>query len=135
PSERARIRTETVKARQQLNEQMARLPQEMAQAKRETEKFRNGEFRREMESARTDMQQAIAEIDGDASDLRANGVDPEKLKAEIRRSMSTMENMDIDKVVREALASIDPDKIRAEVMNAAKSLDDINLKLDQLDRR
>lgn len=135
PSERARIRTETVKARQQLNEQMARLPQEMAQARRETEKFRNGEFKREMESARKDMQQAIAEIDGDASDLRATGVDPEKLKAEIRRSMSVMENMDIDKVVREALASIDPEKIRAGVMNAAKSLDDINLKLDQLDRR
>ncbi|MBA3670237.1 MAG: hypothetical protein H0W71_09305 [Sphingomonas sp.] len=135
PSERARIRTETAKARRQLNEQIARLPQEMAQAKRETDKFRNGEFRREMESARQDMRNAIAEIDGEAADLRANGVDPEKLKVEIRRSMSSLENMNIDKVVRDALASVDPEKIRADVMSAAKSLDEIDIKLDQFDRR
>ena len=135
PAERARIREETARARQQLNEQMAKLPQELAQAHRESEKFRTGEYKRETASAREDMRRAIAEIDNDAADLRASGQNPDQLKADIRQAMRTIEQTDVDRIVRDSLASVNPDKIRDEVTNAAKSLDDIDAKLDQLDAR
>lgn len=135
PQERSRIRVETTKARRQLNEQLVRLPQEMAQAQRELDKFKNGDFQRDMAAARIDMVEAIAEIDSEAADLRANGQNPEKLKADIRRSMSEMEPVNVEKMVRESLASVDPEKIRADVINASKSLDEIEAKLNQLDRR
>jgi len=135
PAERAEIRTRTDEARRQIKEQLARLPEELAQARHESERFRNGEFQREMAEAREGMKQAMASIEQQAAILRATGQDPEKLKADIRRSLSEVEKMDIDKIVRESLASVDPDKIRRSVESAAQSLDEIDAKLDRLDDR
>ena len=58
----------------------------------------------------------------------------EELKADLQESLAEIERMDIDKIVREALASVDMAKIRAELDGAGKSLDDIDERLDQLDR-
>ena len=134
-AERAEIRARTDQARRDIDRQLARLPEELAKVRRESARFSNGEFQREMAEAREDMQRALASIDQQAAILRATGQDPEKLKADIRRSLSEVEHMDIDKIVRESLASLDPEKIRREVEDAAKSIDDIQAKLDQLDRR
>jgi beta-lactamase regulating signal transducer with metallopeptidase domain len=135
PAERAEIRARTDEARRDIEKHLARLPEELAQARRDTERFRNGDFQREMAEAREGMQKALADIDQQAAVLRATGQDPERIKAEIRASLSEVEKMDIDKIVRESLASVDPDKIRREVESAARSLDEIQAKLDQLDRR
>lgn len=134
PSERAQIRRETARARQELDRETARLPEQMAQARREVEKFRNGEFQREMANARVEIRQALAEIDGNSAAIRAAGKDPEALKAQVRASLREVENMDIDKLVRESLASIDPDKIAAQLAEAKASLARIESRLDQLER-
>ncbi len=133
-SERAAIRAETAKAQQQLDREMARLPEQMANARREMEKFRNGEFQREMAKARVEIRQALAEIDSNAAAIRAAGQNPEALKAQVRDSLREVETMDIDKTVRESLASINPDKIAASLREAQASLAQIDAKLDQLDR-
>ena len=73
------------------------------------------------------------EIDRDARDLKSHGVDVDELKADLEESLAEIEKMDIDKIVREALASVDMEKIRAEMDGAGKSLDDIGDRLDQLD--
>lgn len=135
PSERARIRADTAKARAELDRETARLPEQMAQARREVEKFRNGEFKREMAKARVEIRQALAEIDGNAAVIRSAGQDPEKLKEQVRASLAEVEKMDIDKMVRESLASIDPDRMNAQLAEAKASLARIEARLDQLDRK
>jgi bla regulator protein blaR1 len=133
PQERARIRSDIAKARQDIKRQMDRLPHELAKAQREMAKFHNGEFQREMAEAREEIRRAMSEVDAERDQLRKAGVDPEKLKAEIQRSLAEVEKMDIDKIVREAMASVDMEKIRAEIEDAGESLDDIDERLDQLD--
>lgn len=133
-AERAEIRAETAKARQELDRQTARLPDEMAQARREAERFSNGEFRRQMAEAGLKMRQALAEIDAQAAVIRATGQNPENLKAEIRASLREVETMDIDKVVREAMEAVNPDKIATELREAQASLSRVQSRLDQLDR-
>jgi beta-lactamase regulating signal transducer with metallopeptidase domain len=135
PAERAHIRAETAKARVDVQRTLDQLPAELANAERETQKFRNGEFRREIEQARVQVREALAEVDRNAAVMRAAGEDVDKVKADIRRSLAEVENMDIDKVIRQSLASIDTRKIEAEVRGSMKSLDDIDAKLDALDRR
>lgn len=135
PPERAEIRRETAKAKQQLDRETARLPEQMAQARREVKKFRNGEFQREMANARVEIRQALAEIDSNAAAIRAAGQNPEALKAQVRDSLREVENMDIDKMVRESLASIDPDKIAAQLAEAKASLARVESRLGQLDRK
>ncbi|MEO7564663.1 MAG: M56 family metallopeptidase [Sphingomicrobium sp.] len=135
PAERSEIRIETAKARREINQQLVNLPKELEGARKEAEKFKNGEYKREMANARVEIKQALAELDAQSAIIRASGQDPEKLKAEVRGALREIETMDIDKVVRESLAAIDPDAIRAQVMSAAKSLDDVDAKLDRLDRR
>ena len=43
--------------------------------------------------------------------------------------------MDIDKITREAMASVNPDKIKAELDQARASLTAVKARLDQLDRQ
>jgi hypothetical protein len=134
PQERARIRADIAKARQDIKREMDRLPHELAKAQREMARFRNGEFQREMAEAREEIRRSMQDVDREMRALKAAGVDPEELKAELAESLAEIEKMDIDKIVREALASVDMAKIRAEIEGAGKSLDDIDDRLDRLDR-
>ena len=135
PQERARIRADIAKARADLHRELARIPSEMAKAQQEMAKFRNGEFQREMARAREDMRRALDEVDRSTRHLKASGVDAEQIKADIRRSLAEVEKIDVDRIVREAMASVDMDKIRADMATAGKSLDDIDARLDQHDDR
>lgn len=133
-AERAQIRRETAKARSELDRQVARLPQELANAQKEADRFRSGDFKREMVDARASMRQALAELDAQAAVIRASGQDPEKLKADVRASLREVEAMDIDKMVREALASVNPNKMAADLREAQASLARVEARLDGLDR-
>lgn len=135
PAERDRIRRETAKARAQLNEQLRRLPEELAQAQREADRFRSGEFQREMAEAKVNMRNALDDIQRHSAVIRAAGKDPDEMQAEVRRSLAEIERMDIAKVVRESLAAVNPDKIRGDVENASRSLAEVEAKLNQLDGR
>ena len=134
-AERAEIRARTSEARRDLDRQLAQLPQQLEQVRRQSERFSNGEFQRQMAEARANMTHALADLDQHAAVLRATGQDPERMKADIRRSLDEVQRTDIDKTVRESLASLDPDRIRRDVEGAAKSLGEIEAKLNQLDAR
>jgi hypothetical protein len=135
PAERAKIRADLAKARQDIKRELDRLPQELAKAQREMEHFRSGEFQREMAEAREEIRRAMREVDSQRDHLRKAGVDPESLKADIQRSLAEVEKMDIDKIVREALASVDMNKIRAEMDGAERSLEEVERKLESTEPR
>ena len=135
PAERARIRADTDKARKQLRKEMATMPERMADARREMEKFRNGDFAREMAQSKEGMRQALAAIDSEAGLLRATGQDPEKMRGDLLKSIREIEAMDIAKISREAIAAVDSAQIETSLREAQRSLDDIETKLNRLDGR
>ena len=133
--ELAEIRTATVKARTDLNRQIANLPEELAQVRKEAERFRSGEFKRQIIEARAGAERSLSEIELQSARLRAAGQDPQKMKADISKSLRELRAMDIDQMTRESLVSLDENKIRNDVMNAAKSLDEVERKLDMYQGR
>jgi hypothetical protein len=133
PQERARIRADIARARHDIKRELDRLPHELAKAQAEMARFRNGEFQRDMAKAREELRRGMHEIDRNAAQLRSHGVDIEEMKADLQESLAEIEKMDIDKIVREAMASVDMAKIRAEIEGADESLDDIDDRLDQLE--
>ena len=134
PAQRAQIRAEIAKAKNELRESHADVDRDMASAREEMAKFRNGDFKREMAEARVEMANAMREIDANAADIRRSGQNPEKLKADIRASLRDVENMDIDKIVREALASVDEDTIRASLREAEEALAEAERNLNRVER-
>ena len=135
PQERARVRAATAQARKAINEQIANLPKQLAEVERTREMFRSGDFQRQMIDARQSMQRALAEMDAQAKLLRATGQDPEKLKRDLQKSLDEMQRTDIDKMTRETMESLDPEKMRAQILGAAKSLDEVEARLNQLEQR
>lgn len=133
PSERAQIRRETAAAKQELDKEIADLPRRLAEARREIESGRE-EHRRGIAEARIEIARALAEVDANAAHIRAAGQDPAQIKEQVRASLRRVEQMDIDKVVREAMASVDPERINAEMRKAQASLERVQSRLDQLDR-
>ena len=106
-------------------------------ARRDTETaLRDSETaRRDSEAARREVGEAMREIDQNAAEIRKAGQDPEALKATIRASLNAVAAMDIDKITREAMASVNPDKIKADLEQAEASLARATARLDQLDRQ
>ena len=133
PPERVQIRRETAKAKQELDKQMADLPRELADARREIENSR-AEHRLGMADARIDIARALAEVDSNAAHIRAAGQDPEQIKEQVRASLRQVEQMDIDKMVRDAMKAVDPERMNAALRTAQASLARIEARLDQLDR-
>jgi hypothetical protein len=74
-------------------------------------------------------------VDSQADELRAEGEDPEKRKAEILRDLREAEAVDIDREIREAIESADPDRIVAELRAEEQQMSRMLARLDQLDRR
>ena len=113
------------------------LRRDQATARRDTETaLRDSETaRRDSEAARREVGEAMREIDQNAAEIRKAGQDPEALKATIRASLNAVAAMDIDKITREAMASVNPDKIKAELDQAKASLTAVKARLDQLDRQ
>lgn len=132
--ERDQVRSEVDKARSQLSRDRTHLDRDMASARDEMAKFRNGDFQREMANARVEMANAMRELDANAADIRRAGQDPEALKAQVRASLREIETMDIEKITREAMASVNPDKMKADLEQAEASLARVTARLDQLDR-
>ena len=94
PQERARIRADIAKARQDIKREMDRLPHELAKAQREMARFRNGEFQREMAKAREDIRRSMQEVDRETRHLRAAGVDPDEIRAELRNAHKSLDDVE-----------------------------------------
>ena len=133
PQERTRIRADIARARQDIDRELARLPEQMAQVQRDMERFRNGEFQRDMAKAREDIRRSMQEVDRETRNLRAAGVDPEEIRAELREALAEVERINVDEIVRDALASVDMERVRADIQGAGQSLDDIEHRLDEHD--
>ncbi|MEO7814124.1 MAG: M56 family metallopeptidase [Sphingomicrobium sp.] len=131
--ERDQVRAEVDKARRQLARERTHIDRDMAGARDEMAKFRNGDFQREMANARVEMASALRELDANAADIRRSGQDPEMLKAQVRASLREVEHMDVEKIARDAMASVNPDKMKADLEQAEASLARATARLDQLD--
>lgn len=135
PAERSRLRATILRSQRELARERAELPERLAEMRREIDRNRSGFYKREHLEDREDLLRDLAEIDSEAAELRANGEDPEKMKAEIRESLREVEAIDIDKEVREALAEADPDKIIAELRSEEEQMARMLARLEQLGRR
>lgn len=134
PQERARVRATIAQARKSIDEQVRKLPEQMASMAKSRQQFENGDFKRQMADARESIRKAMAELDSNAKLLRATGQDPERMKADMRRSLKEVEEMNVNETVRKSLEGLNPEKVRVSIMDAAKSIERIEAKLNQLRR-
>jgi hypothetical protein len=135
PAERARLRGVILKSKQDLVRDRARLPSELAEAKREADRARSGELRHEHMRDIEEMRRDLAEIDSRAAELRAHGEDPAKEKAELQRDLREAEATDIVREEREAIEEDDPARKIAELRAEEQQMDRMLARLNQLDRR
>ena len=131
PQERSRIRADIAKARQEMQRGMADFSKDMARAQQEMAKFRNGEFKRDMDRARADMQRALQEVDAQSAVLKTQGIDHAKMKGDLIKAMDELSRMDIGKVVSDAMTAVDMAKVQADLARAGQSLDEIDMRLGQ----
>ena len=135
PEEKADIRRSVAEARQELGrtridrEEIDREVREaMAEAKIDRE-----ELRRDLAEAQADIAEAMKEIDAHAADIRRSGQDPEQIKATIRASLKSIENLDVEAIRSNALASIDRGQIEASVAAAEAGVRAAEAELDRLE--
>jgi hypothetical protein len=64
---------------------------------------------------------------------RKKGVNPEQLKATIRTAMKSVEAIDVDRITKEALASVDRGQIEASIAAAEESVRAAEAELDQIE--
>jgi multidrug resistance efflux pump len=135
PEERAEIRRSITEAREELGrtridrEEIEREVREaMAEAQIDQE-----ELRRDLAEAQSDIAEAMKEIDAHSADIRRSGLDPEQLKATIRGSLKGIENIDVEAIKRNALASIDHRQIEASIAAAEAGVRAAEAELDRLE--
>ncbi len=135
PEEKAEIRRSVAEARQELGrtridrEEIDREVREaMAEAKIDRE-----ELRRDMAEAQAEIAEAMKEIDAHAADIRRSGQNPEQIKATIRASLKSIENLDVEAIRSNALASIDRGQIEASVAAAEAGVRAAEAELDRLE--
>jgi multidrug resistance efflux pump len=80
------------------------------------------DLKRDLAEAREEIAQAMREVDSNAVHIRRSGQNPERIKAQIRASMKGIENIDVDAIRRQALASIDHRQIEASIAQAEASI-------------
>ena len=114
-AERSRLRATILKSQREQARERAELPKRLAEAKRDADRARSGELRREHMGDIEDLRRDLANVDSEAAEMRANGEDPERRKAEIRNNLREAETTDIASEEREAIAEGDPNKIIAEL--------------------
>jgi len=123
PAEKAEVRKSLAEARAEIarvnNGDIQRNVQEaIAEAR-----MNQVEMHRELAQARIEIDQALREIDAHSAELRRAGQDPEQVKATVRASLKAVEAIDIEKITREAMASVDPATINAAMAAAQSGLD------------
>lgn len=134
PAERAKVRNAISSARKSIDEQVARLPEQMAELERTRAQFANGDFRRQMDEARASMERALVDIHRQRAVLRATGQVPDKIMVDIRRSLKDIDAAKIDQVVRSNMAAINPEKLRSDILGASRSIQEVEERLRQAEQ-
>lgn len=135
PQEKAEIRSSIAQARAELartridrDEIQRDIRQAMVEARADQDDLRS-----DLAEAKADIAEAMREIDAHSAEIRRAGQNPEQLKATIRTSMKVVENIDVERITREALASIDPRQIEASVAAAEAAVRATEAELDRLE--
>jgi len=134
-AERSRLRHAIASSQQDLVRDRDRLPRELAEAKREADRARSGELRREHLKEIEDMRRELAEVDSEAAQMRAEGEDPEKRKAEILRDLRDAQAEDIAAEEREAIEEDNPAQRTAEIRAEEQQMQRLLDRLNRLDRQ
>lgn len=66
--------------------------------------------------------------------MKEQGIDHERIKADLLKAMSEFNKLDVDKIVLDAMSSVDVARIQADIARAGQSLGEIDTRLDQLER-
>jgi beta-lactamase regulating signal transducer with metallopeptidase domain len=135
PQERAEIHRSISEARQELartkidREQIQReIREAMAEVRVDQDQLRS-----DLAEAQADVAEAMREIDAHSAEIRRAGQNPEQLKATIRTSMKAIEKIDVERITRDALASIDPRQIEASVAAAEAAIRASEAQLDKIE--
>jgi bla regulator protein BlaR1 len=135
PEEKAEIHSSLAEARAELartridrNEIQRDVRQAMAEARADQDDLRS-----DLADARADIAEAMREIDAHQAEIRRSGQDPEQFKATIRASLKSVENIDVERITRDALASFDPRQIEASVAAAEAVVRATEAELDRLE--
>jgi beta-lactamase regulating signal transducer with metallopeptidase domain len=137
PNEKAEVRRSIAEAKAELAR--TRIDREEIQRDireaMEDAKIDQEEMRREMAAARVEMDEAMREIDAHADELRRAGQDPEQIKATVRNSLKSVENIDVEAITRKALASVDHKAIEASIAAAEASIAKAQAEIERLEER
>lgn len=135
PAEKAEVRRSIAEAREELARtriDRKEIEREVREAMDEA-RMEQDDVRRDLAEAQADLAEAMKEIDIHAADIRRSGQDPEQLKATIRASLKSVENIDVERITRDALASVDQRQIEASVAAAEAAIRATESELDKLD--
>ena len=133
PEERAKMRAEIAKARRELAEHhidRGEIQREIRDAMAEANAD-HADIRRDLTEAHRDVAEAMREIDAHAAEIRRSGQDPEAIKATVRAALRSVEAIDVDKIRRDALASVDEKAIEASLRAAEQGMRAAEAALDQ----
>ena len=137
PAEKARCREAIAQAKRELARARVEVDHEEIQRDVreaiEDAKFDQEELRRDLAEARREIEQAVREIDRNANHIRRSGQDPEQIKASIRESLKSVEAIDVEKIRRQALASVDHRAIAASVASAQASIAKAEQEVDRIE--
>jgi bla regulator protein BlaR1 len=96
------------------------------------------DLRTDLAEARADIEAALKEIDAHKAEIRRSGQDPEQIKATVRASLKSIEDIDVEAITRRALASVDQRQIEASVAAsvaaAEAAIHATEAELEKLDR-
>lgn len=137
PAEKAEVRRSIAEAKAELARTRIN-PEEIQREIREAmeeAKIDHEELRREMAEARVEMDEAMREIDAHSSELRRAGQDPEQIKASVRASLRSVENIDVEAITRQALAAVDHKAIAASMAAAEASIAKAQAEIERLEQQ
>ena len=135
PAEKEEIRHSIARAKEEL----ARTRVDREEIQRDIREAMNDaridqeELRRDLAEARVEIDRAMREVDAHAADIRRSGQNPEEIKASIRASLKSVENIDVEAITRQALASVDHQAIARSVAQAERSIAKAQADIERLE--
>jgi len=134
PAEKQLVRGELARAREELRKtkiNRAEIERDVREAMAEV-RADHQDMTRDLAEAKVEIANALREIDANAVHIRAAGQDPEVIKAQVRASLASVQAIDVEKIRREALASVDPVKIAATVASAEAQIARAQAEIDRM---
>lgn len=134
PAEKARVREAVAKAREGLAKAHFDRDRAMRDVSTAMARIDPEKLQREAANAKANAERALRELDENSANLRRLGHDPEKLKAEIQRSMASMRAIDAEQMKR-AMEAARPERMAATFAEAEAAMQKAKAELDQIDAR